>query len=106
MSSGQTWHHVITRTKLIALESLGIKVVPKEQNPPCAPQLRPIEYFWAELKRRVYEGNWDAKNNQNLMKRIKKKLKSFDSSYFISLMSRVKTKIRITEDRRREALIK
>ncbi len=37
-----------------AYESLNIKVLPKECNPPNVPQIRPIESLWVELKCRVF----------------------------------------------------
>ena len=43
-------------------KNLGITFVPKDQNPPAAPEVRPIEKFWQHLKSRVYKGGWKAKN--------------------------------------------
>ena len=53
---------------------MGIPFVPKEENPPGLPQLRPIEDFWATHKDLVYEGGWEAKNDKDLIKRINDKL--------------------------------
>jgi hypothetical protein len=44
------------------MRDLGITFVPKDQNPPAAPEDRPIERFWQHLKSRVYKGGWGAKN--------------------------------------------
>ena len=47
--------------------------VPKNLNPPNAPQIRPIEMYWGALKQKVYAKNWSAKNrdqkNQEMCKR-------------------------------------
>ena len=79
---------------LETLESLGIPFVPKEENPPGLPQLRPIEDFWATHKDLVYEGGWEAKNDKDLIKRINDRLKCFNQEYFANLMCKVKTKLR------------
>ena len=43
------------------LRDNGIAFVEKIDNPPKAPQIRPIENYWGFLKMKVYEGNWKAK---------------------------------------------
>ena len=43
------------------LHDNGIAFVEKIDNPPKAPQIRPIENYWGFLKMKVYEGNWKAK---------------------------------------------
>ena len=90
---------------LSAYECLGIEVVPKEQNSPDAPHLRPIERFWAELKKRVYGNDWEAKSKEDLIKRVNKIIKSFEPKYFASLITDVKTKLRKAEDQGPESLI-
>ena len=40
--------------------------VPKNLNPPNAPQIRPIEMYWGALKQKVYAKNWSAKNRDQL----------------------------------------
>jgi hypothetical protein len=42
------------------LEELKTEYVPKIENPPNVPQIRPIEKFWANLKKKVYQ---KAQNN-------------------------------------------
>lgn len=39
------------KTPLESLDHLGIDFIPKVQNPPNVPQLRPIEKFWANFKK-------------------------------------------------------
>ena len=57
LHSSQAWMH-----------QNGLKFVPKDQNPPAAPQIRPIEQFWSTLKQKVYEGNWSAKDRNQKMR--------------------------------------
>ena len=45
----------------------GIAFVEKIDNPPNAPQIRPIENYWGILKMKVYEGNWKAKTRNPLI---------------------------------------
>ena len=52
------------------LRSKKINFVPKEHNPANVPELRPIEDFWSELKRLVYDKNWKAENLDQLKNRI------------------------------------
>lgn len=62
------------------LNEQNIPFVPKNDNPPNVPQARPIENFWAVLKRKVYEKGWEAQNDKQLIGRIKRKLKEIDQS--------------------------
>ena len=80
------------------LDELGILLLPKDQNPPAAPQIRPIELFRSHLKSRVYEGGWEAKTKDELEKRILEQFDSFDESYFVNLMKKVKRKVRKAAD--------
>ena len=42
--------------------------VPKNLNPPNAPQIRPIEMYWGALKQKAYAKNWSAKNSDQLIR--------------------------------------
>ena len=42
------------------------------------PQARPIENFLECLAQKVYEEGWEAKTEQQLIRRIKSKVKEFD----------------------------
>ena len=60
------------------LKAKNIEFVSKEHNPANVPELRPIEDFWSELKRLVYNKNWQAKNLGKLKKRIEFSIKRID----------------------------
>jgi len=52
------------------LKSNNIDFVDKSSNPANAPELRPIEDFWVEMKRVVYANGWRADNLDQLTNRI------------------------------------
>ena len=60
------------------LTAQKVDFVPREQNPACCPELRPIEDFWNELKRVVYDKGWVAKDLTQLRGRINYALKKLD----------------------------
>lgn len=60
------------------LDRENVNYVPKVKNPPNVPEARPIEDFWAILKRSVYEHNWHAKSISQLRRRIEYCLKKMD----------------------------
>ena len=39
------------------LEGAKVPVVARAMNPPCTPQLRPIEDLWGVIKQEVYKGS-------------------------------------------------
>jgi transposase len=82
-----------SRATLSWLREQKIPFVEKENNPPCAPQIRPIERFWAHLKEKVYEGGWTADSQQQLISRIRRKVKLFDNLYFQKLFLHFTNKI-------------
>ena len=53
------------------LRDNSIAFTEKIDNPPNAPQIRPIENHWGILKVKVYEGNWKAKTRDHLKMRQK-----------------------------------
>ena len=55
-----------SKRSLEEMERLNIVVVPKSANPPNVPQLRPIENFWANLKRKIYSNIFVGKLRRNL----------------------------------------
>ena len=75
------------------LEQNGIAYVKKEENPPSAPQIRPIENYWGILKMKVYEGNWSAKNREALIRRIKMKQKEINQDIVIKMFEKLKQKV-------------
>jgi transposase len=77
---------------LVRLEELKIKYVSKEENPPNVPQIRPIENFWANLKRKVYSINYRSKDVKCLMAKIRKELKSIETTGIRKAMKEVPAK--------------
>jgi hypothetical protein len=58
-------------------ERLNIKIVLKDSNPSNVPQLRPIERFWADLKKKVYENGWTTKSVEDLVKKLNQNRNKF-----------------------------
>ena len=61
------------------LKAKNIDFVPKSRNIAGVPELRPIEDFWAYIKREVYKNNWVAENLDQLRRRIEYVFKNLDS---------------------------
>ena len=81
------------------LEEQRIKVLSKDRNPPNVPQLRPIETFWSHFKSRVFDNGFQPKTIEDLEKRAKKILTTFDQKYCENLMKEVGRKIRVAAER-------
>lgn len=64
-----------------------IRFVPKYLNPANVPEVRPIEDFFAYLKRKVYRNGWCAKNVKQLEKRIIATLSTIDHKVVQKLMA-------------------
>ena len=62
-------HYAHTSTDFMYKE--GLAYVKRHQNPPNAPQIRPIEQYWGILKQKVYQNNWSAQSREQLIARIK-----------------------------------
>ena len=58
----------------------NINFLAKERNPPNAPQLRPIEKFWKNLKEKVMAKNYNPSNIEQLKRKIRISLKKFDEN--------------------------
>lgn len=80
------------------LNGQNIQFVPKEDNPPNVPQARPIENFWGVLTRLVYDGGWEAKSEQQLIGRIKRKLKEVELSVVQTMIDTIRPILRKIED--------
>ncbi|XP_031621019.1 uncharacterized protein LOC116339337 [Contarinia nasturtii] len=80
------------------LTEQNIPFVPEEDNPPDIPQARPIEDFWSAFKHKVYEKGWEARNEQQLMGRIERKLKEMDVSVCRDMVLNVRSILRKIED--------
>jgi hypothetical protein len=68
------------KNTLVRLEELKIQYVRKQDNPTNVLQIRPIENFWANLKRKVYSNNYRPKYVKYLMAKIRKELKSIETT--------------------------
>ena len=66
--------------------------IPKEINPPNVFQERPIENYWVCLAQKVYEGGWEAKTEQQLIRCIECKLKEFDTNFAENLFEGINIK--------------
>ena len=53
--------------------------------PPNVPQARPIENLWGILAQKVYEGEWEAKTQQELISRIQSQLKNLTQIFYKAL---------------------
>ena len=52
------------------LKDEGISYIPKYNNPSAVASLRPIEDFWAALKKEKYGSRWEAEDFTQLKQRI------------------------------------
>ena len=75
------------------MEDSGIYTVPKNLNPPNAPQVQPIENFWGALKDQVYKGNWSAKRRPQLIRKIKKCANEMDQTIYVKMFENLQVKI-------------
>ena len=78
------------------LEAQKVNYVAKKDNPANVPECRPIERFWAELKKDVYWEGWEAQNLKQLERRIRSRVKNFSQARLDKLFRGVRTKIRST----------
>ena len=65
------------------------------QTSPKHVQLR---IFRGCLAQQVYEGGWEAKTEQHLIRHIKSKIKKFDKNFVESLLEGVKAKVKSIGD--------
>lgn len=72
----------------------GISVVAKDTNPPNCPQLRPIERFWAIMKRKLLKTKKCVKNEKDLLRYWNQVAKTVTETDVQRLMKGVKSKIR------------
>ena len=63
-------------------------------NPPNVLQARPTETVWTVLERKIYENNWEAKNINHLVKRIKQKAKELDQEMLQGIIDDLRNKLR------------
>lgn len=76
------------------LNEKNIPFISRADNPPNVPQARPIERVWTVLERKIYSNNWEAKNEDHLVRRIKQMAKKLDQQMLQDMMEGVKRKLR------------
>ncbi|CAF1489393.1 unnamed protein product [Adineta ricciae] len=81
--------HYFKRVQVF-LTNQGIKCVKRSQNPPNVPHARPIETIWCLLEQKVYDRGWEAKNLDQLAKRIIWKAKEIDQKVVTNMILRVR----------------
>jgi hypothetical protein len=74
---------------LARLEELTIGYVPKEENPPNVPQ---IGNLWTNLKRKINSNNYHPKDVNCLMTKVRKQLKSIETTGIGKVMKVVPAK--------------
>ena len=80
------------------LSDQKIHFVPKDENPPNVPQVRPIGNFGGIFKSKVYDSGWTAKTEHQLKLRIRNSLREFEWTVVQDMMSTINTKIQKTAD--------
>ena len=65
---------------------MQINFLPPNKNPPNCRQIRPIEQFWAYLKRNVYDNGKEFHPINQLVNRIRYLLKHLDLSGLLRAM--------------------
>lgn len=81
------------------LNESGIPFVPKEHNPTNLPQCRPIEDLWGALATLVYENGWEAKNLQQLKRRVKFCFKKLDQDAVRRSCASIRKKLRLVYEK-------
>lgn len=81
------------------LDENGIRFVPQQKNPQNCPQARPVETFWSILEQLVYAGGWEAKNIDQLKRRIVKKLDEVDIEVVQTMFSGIRKQLRRIADK-------
>jgi transposase len=76
----------------------GIQFVSRNFNPQNCPQSRPIETLWSILKNMVYDQGWEAKNIDQLKRRIIKKTKEIDMKVVQAMFSGIRKQLRKIAD--------
>ena len=87
------------------LNEKRIPFVPKVANPPNVFKARSIEDFWSILADKVYSGGWMATNQEQLVNRIKSKLKKVDLDTVQTMMEGIRKKLRKIEDKKQFSIL-
>ena len=67
--------------------------ISRVDNPPTVPQARSIEVIWTILERKIYENNWEANIINDLIRRIKQKIKELDEQMLQDIMEGARRKL-------------
>ena len=81
------------------LDQNGIHFVPQQKNPQNCPQARSLEMLWSVLEQMVYASTWQAKNINQLKKRIMKKLNELDIKVVQSMFLDIPKQLRKIADK-------
>jgi transposase len=76
------------------LDQNGVQFVAKEFNPQNCPQARPIETLWSILKNMVYDQGWEARNIDQLERRIAQKMEEIDVNVVQSMFSGIRKQLK------------
>lgn len=80
------------------LDENNVHFVKRHFNPQNCPQSRPIETLWSLLKNLVYDQGWEAKNIDQLKRRITQKLKEIDFKAVQAMFSSIPKQLRKIAD--------
>jgi len=75
-------------------ESNAVNLVPRECNPANCPELRPIERYWALIKRELKEMNVEAANIKDFREKWRIASKKIKESSIIALMGGIEEKLK------------
>ena len=81
------------------LDQNNIQFVDRHFNPQNGPQTRPIETVWSILKNMVYGQEWEAKNINQLKRRIMQKIKKIDINLVQMMFLHIKKQLRKVADK-------
>lgn len=72
----------------------NINIVPKDCNPPNVPELRPIERYWAIVKRNLGKSKGEANNEKDFAKKWENASRKVTEDTVHNLMDGIKRKVR------------
>lgn len=72
----------------------GVVLVPKEANPPNCPELRPIERYWALVKRELKKTKKSAKTDKELIRKWKEASRKVPETTIKAMMEGIPEKIK------------
>lgn len=72
-----------------------VNFVPRDKNPPNCPELRPIEKYWANLKRKLKKSKKVCNNHKDFQIKCRQAAALMNSEHVQTLMKSVKRKVRL-----------